>query len=1121
MTTCVPETRRPHTADSAASQSAAGPTTGGLQANGALSCSATLHSRLRLQHSISRLSDSESEDEGDESGERSSALTKEDEQQVLEYMNDICNCYCEDKFWRVLNQVVVPVTMAHTDKLGIHVNGIPIEDIETTEQLYLDNKVTKVDPTGIVGLWNECNADTEANVVSHLLVGVNLYIDAVVDLSTAETFTGKDAVRYLQSICCSFREGRSDDARLRLSFLMERFFEFNYKGRPFIGTALHIAALSKGVESELSGEQLLWMLVEIGVDLTQECHYASGSCQAIHLAAGRGNRNIVKMLVASQCYVDAKTNYNNAPHYTALHEACFFQQTEMVSELLKQRASVNATNNKGQTPLHIAAIQGMHNICQLLVEAGANITATDTQDTTPLVAAMESGRFLYNKLFHLTGRTLKDLYMVAQLSAMASSEMLRDRNNLEADLHDSWTRDLKTECIEKDGMSTWIQLMAIAPKASEEVIQALTARPHVHNEAHHPLPKRASLPEGKLFLCDYQPFDYWACNADQELVFPKWHKALCPGIDVSNQQVEKGSCKKALCSFVCGREFSTVVPVLESGDAGSSNQAGAHYKGSQTASRDLVPVEVRVLYLPGVLCPHVMHALATVKDQHIFGKISVQAIVEYTWTRIVRHPYYCRTYQRLIVVAVLFAWVLAQHDLTQTLRRACWSILTAITYLEIFREICEAVGYWRELDRFAVYFRSGKNIFDYLSIGIGLTLCYATYSELKLEDWPILFSVLVMGRWLMLMWTCRAFNWAGPKIMPIMEASMAPMTGILAVTGFCFLGFWHSFAALQLGHGGMENIEVLLASVRLLLLGDGDGIDAVLALYDGAKEGNAVTFVFLSVSVLVFCICVLNLFIAVHGEAYDEAQEKSFTSFLQQRVGVCLHAFLMPRWPPPRCPRLQNPKLCSLGVYLLTLVAWALLVFQTSYHPVFASAALVLGSLLAEALMMQLPWDGREEKKHFLWICFRSDYDEKEFCPSDSVAETIEGRLGHLRKISHGMYRKLGNDVLELKKGFEEQSDGLEASVTSIEQKLVSLSGLIGAASAKLKQKSSRPSESRIDRQTGFVTPASIGSGTLGRPRLLEAVVSASEPAGFTTPKSAVDVSHLSQSIASSDQVLE
>ena len=85
----------------------------------------------------------------------------------------------------------------------------------------------------------------------------------------------------------------------------------------------------------------------------------------------------------------------------------------------------------------------------------------------------------------------------------------------------------------------------------------------------------------------------------------------------------------------------------------------------------------------------------------------------------------------------------------------------------------------------------------------------------------------------MLTWTCRAFAWAGEKILPILKASCVPMGGILLVTASIFCGFCHSFAALTLAQGISDHFFVLLASLRLLLLGDGDGAAVILGLYNG------------------------------------------------------------------------------------------------------------------------------------------------------------------------------------------------------------------------------------------------------------------------------------------------
>ena len=56
----------------------------------------------------------------------------------------------------------------------------------------------------------------------------------------------------------------------------------------------------------------------------------------------------------------------------------------------------------------------------------------------------------------------------------------------------------------------------------------------------------------------------------------------------------------------------------------------------------------------------------------------------------------------------------------------------------------------------------------------------------------------------------------------------------------------------------------------------------------GQELGSPITFVLFTVAVIAFCICLLNLFIAVHGEAYDKAQETAHISFLQA-TAISLH----------------------------------------------------------------------------------------------------------------------------------------------------------------------------------------------------------------------------------------
>eukprot|EP00913_Durusdinium_trenchii_P000553 g509.t1 len=286
----------------------------------------------------------------------------------------------------------------------------------------------------------------------------------------------------------------------------------------------------------------------------------------------------------------------------------------------------------------------------------------------------------------------------------------------------------------------------------------------------------------------------------------------------------------------------------------------------------------------------------TKDGQHIFLKIGVRAIVEYVWTNLVQYQYYNKTAQRAVVIALLFCFVIQVIPTEQDsyLRRGAWSLVGTQVYHELFYETFEALGHCVELKLPEAYFWEKrwsipffgwslpvphlKNLFDYLSAALGLWVMHSSLGasargvvgfeprsqhDLRIENQPVWLALMVMGRWVMFTWTCR----------------------ILLVTLFVFAGFLHSFAALTLHQNTRTIFEVTMGTLRLLVLGDGDGAGVVLGLYDGDEDGHElgshITIFFFSVAVIAFCICLLNLFIAVHGEAYDKAQETAQVSFLQ------------------------------------------------------------------------------------------------------------------------------------------------------------------------------------------------------------------------------------------------
>jgi ankyrin repeat protein len=83
----------------------------------------------------------------------------------------------------------------------------------------------------------------------------------------------------------------------------------------------------------------------------------------------------------------------NRLHITALHNASTFGPPDMVRDLLKAGANVNAPDNRGLTPLHFAVASDRPSIeiVRALLAAGADVNTADTTGETPLDWASKFG----------------------------------------------------------------------------------------------------------------------------------------------------------------------------------------------------------------------------------------------------------------------------------------------------------------------------------------------------------------------------------------------------------------------------------------------------------------------------------------------------------------------------------------------------------------------------------------------------------------------------------------------------------------------------------------------------------------------------------------------------------
>ncbi len=87
---------------------------------------------------------------------------------------------------------------------------------------------------------------------------------------------------------------------------------------------------------------------------------------------------------------------------TPLHVAVLKRDVNLVRDLIRGSASINARNESGDTPLHIAAASANTEICQELIHAGADLEKKNAQGWSAATIARRSGDRRLLKIFNLS-----------------------------------------------------------------------------------------------------------------------------------------------------------------------------------------------------------------------------------------------------------------------------------------------------------------------------------------------------------------------------------------------------------------------------------------------------------------------------------------------------------------------------------------------------------------------------------------------------------------------------------------------------------------------------------------------------------------------------------------------
>ncbi|MFW5856726.1 MAG: ankyrin repeat domain-containing protein [Planctomycetota bacterium] len=114
----------------------------------------------------------------------------------------------------------------------------------------------------------------------------------------------------------------------------------------------------------------------------------SGRPRSIMVACQNGDFDEVRALLREARWLARSVDDNGL---TPLHIAALAGFGDIVFQLLRYKADVNAENRAGMTPLHAAAMGGHSDVAEILVVHGAEVNRRDRLGNTPLYFAAWDG----------------------------------------------------------------------------------------------------------------------------------------------------------------------------------------------------------------------------------------------------------------------------------------------------------------------------------------------------------------------------------------------------------------------------------------------------------------------------------------------------------------------------------------------------------------------------------------------------------------------------------------------------------------------------------------------------------------------------------------------------------
>lgn len=186
-------------------------------------------------------------------------------------------------------------------------------------------------------------------------------------------------------------------------------------------------------------------LIHRGADLTLATDPGGGRKHAaheagrtaLHLAARRGNSEMMKLLLQNGADVNSRDNCSSTPLHDFAASHPVGDPTALLNLLISHGADINATDLGGETPLHRAMSHGSLGVVDCLLDHGADPYAGDRFGRTPISLAALEGHV--STLEHLASRgysipeaemtRAKKKAFVKELDARRTEEAKAERNS--------------------------------------------------------------------------------------------------------------------------------------------------------------------------------------------------------------------------------------------------------------------------------------------------------------------------------------------------------------------------------------------------------------------------------------------------------------------------------------------------------------------------------------------------------------------------------------------------------------------------------------------------------------------------------------------------------------------